>query len=151
MRCGYALVRRSDEHETCKQIRGCRQCAGCVNNLSSSDYSVARGARHAGNGDHGDLDAAQRADHSRSRMVVDRLDLAADDPQRERQEAQLGEQSRVVRKLVVEAVQERGIQPDRNRLLTAGLWEELMQMETTQLLWDVHDVEGAEREIVVVV
>ena len=85
-------------------------------------------------------------------MVVDRLDLAAEDPQRERREAQFGERSRFARKLVIEALKERGIQPDRNLLLTAGLREELIQLETTQILWEIHDgeeVEG-ERGIVVV-
>jgi hypothetical protein len=77
-----------------------------------------------------------------ARMVVDRLDLAADDPQRERREAQLGERSRFARKLVIEELKERGIQPDRNLLLTAGLREDLMQLETTQLLWEIRDVEG---------
>jgi hypothetical protein len=48
---------------------------------------------------------------------------------------------------------ERGVTPDRNLLLTAGLREDLMQLETTQLLWEIHAVEGAEgdRQLVVVV
>jgi hypothetical protein len=88
-----------------------------------------------------------------ARMVVDRLGLAADDPQRERQEAQLGERSRFARKLVIEELKERGMQPDHNLLLTAGLREDLMQLETTQLLREIRDVEGVEgeREIVVMI
>ena len=86
-----------------------------------------------------------------ARMVVDRRDQAADDPQRERQEAQLRERSRFARKLVVEALEDLGIQPDRNLLLTAGLREELMQLETEQLLWEIvvsGEGEAEERRIV---
>jgi hypothetical protein len=85
-------------------------------------------------------------------MVVHRRYLTADDSQRERQEAQLGERSRVVRKLVVEELKDRGTQPDHNLLLTAGLRKDLRQLETTQLLWEIRDVEEvAGREIVVMV
>ena len=79
-------------------------------------------------------------------MVVDRRDLAADDPQRERHAARLGEQARVARKLVIKELRDRGVEPDRNLLLTAGLRKDLMQMETTQLVWEIRAVEGAEED-----
>lgn len=74
------------------------------------------------------------------------------DPQRERQEAQLRERLWFAWKLVVKELKERGIQPDHNLWLTAGLWEDRMQLETTQLLWEARDMEGAKgaREIMMV-
>jgi hypothetical protein len=86
-----------------------------------------------------------------ARMVVDRLDLA-DDPQRDRHTERLGEQGRVARKLVIEELHDRGVTPDRNLLLTAGLREDLMQLETTQRVWEIHPVAGTEgdRQLVLV-
>jgi hypothetical protein len=87
-----------------------------------------------------------------ARMIVDRRELATDDPQRERHTLRLGEQGRVAWKLVIEAVQQRDVTPDRNVLLTVGLREELMQLETTQLLWGIQDVTGTvgDRQLVIV-
>jgi hypothetical protein len=88
-----------------------------------------------------------------ARMIVDRYDLAADAPQRDRRAERLGEQARVARKLVIEDLHDRGVTPDPNLvLLTAGLREELMQLETTHLLWEIHAVAGTtgDRQLVVV-
>jgi hypothetical protein len=53
------------------------------------------------------ISLSERIIHA-ARMVVDRLDLVVDDPQRERQEAPLRKRSRFAWKLVVEEVKERG-------------------------------------------
>jgi hypothetical protein len=79
-------------------------------------------------------------------MIVDRRDLAADDPQHDRHAERLGEQGRVARKLVIEELHDRVVTPEHNLLLTAGLREELMQLETTQRVWEIHDAEGTERD-----
>jgi hypothetical protein len=84
--------------------------------------------------------------HERCRRCRFPQAVAADDPQRNRHAARLGEQARVARKLVIEELHDRGVRPDHNLLLTAGLHEELMQLETTQLLWEICDVAGTERD-----
>ena len=98
------------------------------------------------------MQPSERIIHA-ARMIVDRLDLTADDPQRERHAERLGEQGRVARKLVIEALHDRGVEPDPNLvLLTAGLREDLMRLETTQLVWEIHDVVGTagDRQLVMV-
>jgi hypothetical protein len=97
------------------------------------------------------MQPSERIIHA-ARMIVDRRDLAADDPQRDRHAERLGEQARVARKLVIEELHDRGVTPDHNLLLTAGLREELMQLETTQLVWEIQDVSGTagDRQLVVV-
>jgi len=97
------------------------------------------------------MQPSERIIHA-ARMIVDRLDLAADDPQRDRRAERLGEQARVARKLVIEELKDRGVTPEHNLLLTAGLREDLMQLETTQLVWEIHDVAGTagDRQLVVV-
>lgn len=72
-----------------------------------------------------------------ARLLVDAITLALDDPTVERQIRQLQERSRYARMLVIDAMKQHDLTPDRNLLLTAGLREELMQLETEQLLWEV--------------
>jgi hypothetical protein len=84
-----------------------------------------------------------------ARMPVDSITLALNDPSMERQITQLRERSRAARELVIGALKDHQLAPDHNVLLTAGLREELMQLETEQLLWEiVVSGEGAERRVV---
>lgn len=87
-----------------------------------------------------------------ARLIVDRRDLAADDPRQDRHAARLGEQGRVARKLVMKEFSDRGITPDHNLLLTAGLHEDLARLETTQLLWEIQDVAEpqGDRQLVII-
>jgi hypothetical protein len=41
------------------------------------------------------------------------------------------------RALVIAALKDHNLTPDRNVLLTPGLREELMQLKTEQLLWEI--------------
>lgn len=53
--------------------------------------------------------------------------------------------------LVIDALKQYDLTPDRNVLLTAGLREELMQLETEQLLWEIvidGEEAAAERRVV---
>jgi hypothetical protein len=97
------------------------------------------------------IQLAERIIHA-ARMPIDRIDLAVDDPQREHDEEALRHRARVARKLVSEELEGRGIRPDHNLvLLTAGLREELDQLETTQLLWEIivsGEGPDAERQLV---
>lgn len=70
-------------------------------------------------------------------LLVDAITLAPDDPSVEHQITQLHERSRVARTLVYGALSARAIQADHNVLLTAGVREELMQLQTEQLLWEI--------------
>lgn len=72
-----------------------------------------------------------------ARMPVDSLTRVLDDPSLEHQTAQLQERSRYARMLVIDALKQHDLTPDHNLLLTAGLREELMQLETEQLLWEI--------------
>lgn len=86
-----------------------------------------------------------------ARMPVDSLTLALDDPSVERQIAQFQERSRYARMLVIDALKQYDLTPDRNVLLTAGLREELMHLETEQLLWEIvidGEEAAAERRVV---
>lgn len=86
-----------------------------------------------------------------ARLLVDSIILGRDDPSLERQIAQLHERSRYARMLVIDVLKQHDLTPDRNVLLTAGLREELMQLETEQLLWEVvvsGEGDAAERRVV---
>ncbi|HEY0768784.1 MAG TPA: hypothetical protein VGD31_00435 [Sphingobacteriaceae bacterium] len=72
-----------------------------------------------------------------ARMPVDTICIATDHPERERQIAQLRERSRVARRMVYAELTRHNIQADHNLLLTVGLREELMQLPTEQLLWEI--------------
>lgn len=72
-----------------------------------------------------------------ARLPVDTISVALDDPQLAQHITRLREQSRAARRLVYEALGAREVRPDHNLLLTAGLREELMHLETEQLLWEV--------------
>jgi hypothetical protein len=72
-----------------------------------------------------------------ARMPVDTISVALDDPQGAHRITQLREQSRAARTLVYGELTARNVRPDHNLLLTAGLREELMQLETEQLLWEI--------------
>ncbi|HEX6292941.1 MAG TPA: hypothetical protein VFZ66_27405 [Herpetosiphonaceae bacterium] len=77
-----------------------------------------------------------------ARMLVDRLELPADDPQRERHAERHREQGREARAIVMRTLHDWGVPPDLNLLLTAGLREDLTRLETTQLLWEVGAAPG---------
>lgn len=72
-----------------------------------------------------------------ARMPVDTISVALDNPQQERHIKRLRERSRMARTLIYQALGARDVRPDHNLLLTAGLREELMQLETEQLLWEI--------------
>ncbi len=83
-----------------------------------------------------------------ARIPVDTIDLALDDPHRERHEEALLERSRVARSRIMAEFTGRGITPDHNLvLLTAGLREDLAHLQTEQLVWEII-VDGEERRIV---
>lgn len=63
--------------------------------------------------------------------------LRVEIPQQEYQIARLRERSRAARTLVYAESTARDIRADHNLLLTAGLREELLQLETEQLLWEI--------------
>lgn len=87
-----------------------------------------------------------------ARMPVDTIRVALDDLQRERHIQRLRERSRAARTLIYQELAARDIRPDHNLLLTAGLREELMQLETEQLLWKIvvtGDGAAGERQLVV--
>lgn len=82
-----------------------------------------------------------------ARLPVDTISVALDDPQGACHITRLREQSRVARTLVYQALGTRHVRPDHNLLLTAGLRDELMQIHTEQLLWEmVISGEGATAE-----
>lgn len=82
-----------------------------------------------------------------ARMPVDSITRTLDDPTLERQIAQLQERSRYARMLMIDTLKQHDLTPDRNVLLTAGLREELMELQTEQLLWEiVVSGEGAAKE-----
>lgn len=86
-----------------------------------------------------------------ARMPVDTISVALNDAQREHQIAQLREHARAARTLIYAELTARNIQADHNLLLTVGLREELMQLETEQLLWEIvvsGDGAEAERQLV---
>lgn len=70
-------------------------------------------------------------------MPVDTVCISLDEPQGARHIQRLRERSRAARTLVYRELRARNVRPDHNLLLTAGLREELMQLETEQLLWEV--------------
>jgi hypothetical protein len=70
-------------------------------------------------------------------MPVDTISVALNDPQGARHITRLREQSRAARTLVYQALGARNVRPDHNLLLTVGLREELMQLHTEQLLWEI--------------
>jgi DNA-binding transcriptional MocR family regulator len=85
-------------------------------------------------------------------LPVETITLAADESLHEREIAQMRERGRFARRLVIAALGDRGVTPDPNLvLLTAGLHEALMQLQTEQLSWTIV-VRGSgpdlEREIV---
>lgn len=86
-----------------------------------------------------------------ARLLVDAITIASGDPRVEPRITQLQERSRYARTLVYGELTARHIQADHNLLLTAGLRDELMQLQTEQLLWEiVVSGEGAtaERQVV---
>lgn len=88
-----------------------------------------------------------------ARMPVDTISFNLDDPHHEQRIERLREQSRFARTLVFEELRAYGIRADHNLLLTAGLREELMQLQTEQLLWTIvisRKGATAERQIVVI-
>ena len=82
-----------------------------------------------------------------ARIPVDAITYALDDPHGERREDALRVRSCVARRLIIDALNKLGITPDRNLLLTAGLREDLAQLQTEQLLWEIIG-DGEERRIV---
>jgi hypothetical protein len=72
-----------------------------------------------------------------ARMPVDTICISLNDPQCARHIERLRERSRAARTLIYQELAARDIQPDHNLLLTAGLREDLMRLETEQLLWEV--------------
>lgn len=87
-----------------------------------------------------------------ARMPVDTISVAVDDPQQAYQITRLRERSRAARRLVYAELAARHIRPDHNLLLTAGLREELLQLETEQLLWEIvehGEGDAVERQLVV--
>lgn len=87
-----------------------------------------------------------------ARMPVDMISVEVDDAKQAYQIARLRERSRTARTLVYAELALRDIQPDHNLLLTAGLREELLQLETEQLLWEIvvcGSDAAAERQLVV--
>lgn len=86
-----------------------------------------------------------------ARMPVDTISVVLGDPQGARHITQLREQSRVARTLIYGSLAARNVRSDHNLLLTAGLREELMQLETEQLLWEIvvsEEGSAAERRVV---
>jgi hypothetical protein len=82
-----------------------------------------------------------------ARIPVDAITYVQDDPNGKRREEALRGRSRYARKLIIAALNNLGIIPDRNLLLTAGLRGDLAHLQTEQLVWEII-VEGEERRIV---
>lgn len=86
-----------------------------------------------------------------ARMPVDTICVALDDSEGARHIEQLRGRSRAARTLVYGALAAHEVRPDHNLLLTAGLREELMQLQTEQLLWEIvvsGEGAAAERRVV---
>lgn len=86
-----------------------------------------------------------------ARLRVDSITVTREDQSLEHQVTRLHERSRAARTLVIDVLKDHNLTPDRNVLLTAGLREELMHLETEQLLWEMvitGDGEAAESRVV---